>query len=317
VPFTLEGRELYVDASIGVALGSDGTSDPEELLREADTAMYRAKDEGSGYEVFDPTMHGRAVDRLELENDLRRAIEENEFVVHYQPIVNLQTGELWGFEALVRWEHPERGLLDPDEFMPVAEESGLVVPMGEMVLGEACRRAVGWQEEFSHTPPLAMSVNLSGRQLRRPDLPEIVERALAETGLPASSLGLDITETVYISALDANTAALDRLRALGIRISLDDFGSGYSSLSYLKRLPTDILKIDKSFIKGLGVEAEDTAIVQTVVDLAHIMGMEVVAEGVEIEEQETLLKEMGCDMAQGFYFATPMPPEAVPGFLSR
>jgi EAL domain-containing protein (putative c-di-GMP-specific phosphodiesterase class I) len=204
----------------------------------------------------------------------------------------------------------------PDEFVPVAEESGLVVPMGEMVLGEACRRAVGWQEEFSHTPPLAMSVNLSGRQLRRPDLPEIVERALAETGLAASSLGLDITETVYISALDANTAALDRLRALGIRISLDDFGSGYSSLSYLKRLPTDILKIDKSFIKGLGVEAEDTAIVQTVVDLAHIMGMEVVAEGVEIEEQETLLKEMGCDFGQGFCFCRPLPPEEASELLS-
>jgi EAL domain-containing protein (putative c-di-GMP-specific phosphodiesterase class I) len=206
------------------------------LIREADTAMYRAKDEGSGYEVFDPTMHGRAVDRLELENDLRRAIEEDEFVVHYQPIVNLQTGELWGFEGLVRWEHPERGLLDPDEFVPVAEESGWScrwarwcwggLPPGGRVAGGAPPDAAAGDER----EPL-------GRQLRRPDLPEIVERALAETGLPASSLGLDITETVYISALEANTAALDRLGALGIRISLDDFGSGYSSLSYSSGCP--------------------------------------------------------------------------------
>ncbi len=185
------------------------------------------------------------------------------------------------------------------------------------MLNEACRRAVEWQRQFPPTPPLAVSVNLSGRQLRRPDLPEIVGQALAKSGLPATSLGLDITETVYIGALDANTAALDRLRALGIRVSLDDFGSGYSSLSYLKRLPADILKIDKSFTKGLGLEVEDTAIVQTVVDLAHILGMEVVAEGVEIEEQETLLKEMGCDMAQGFYFTEPLPPEAATRFLAE
>ena len=217
----------------------------------------------------------------------------------------------------MRWDHPERGLLDPDEFVPIAEESGLVVPMGELVLGEACRRAAEWQREFPRTPPLAMSVNVSGRHLRRPDLHETMGQALAETALPATSLGLDITETVYISALEANTAALDRLSALGVRISLDDFGSGYSSLSYLKRLPADILKIDKSFVRGLGMEVEDTAIVQTVVDLAHILGMEVVAEGVEIEEQETLLKEMGCDFAQGFYFAKPLPPEEVPAFLSR
>jgi diguanylate cyclase (GGDEF)-like protein/PAS domain S-box-containing protein len=316
-PFTLEGRELYVAASIGVALGTDGTKNAEELLREADTAMYRAKDEGPGYKVFDPAMHERAVDRLELENDLRRAIEREEFVVYYQPIVNLQTGGLWGLEALVRWDHPERGLLDPDEFVPAAEESGLVVPMGELVLEEACRRAVEWQREVPRTPPLAMSVNLSGRQLRRPNLHKIIGQALEGSGLPAPSLGLDITETVYISALDANTAALDKLRALGIRVSLDDFGSGYSSLSYLKRLPADILKIDKLFTKGLGVEAEDTAIVQTVVDLAHILGMEVVAEGVEIEAQETLLREMSCDFAQGFYFSKPLPPKDVPGFLSR
>jgi EAL domain-containing protein (putative c-di-GMP-specific phosphodiesterase class I) len=315
-PFIMEGRELYVAASIGISVGNARTHDPDGLLREADTAMYRVKGEGGGYTVFDPSMYERALGRLEVENDLRRAIEENEFVVHYQPIVNLQTGGLWGLEALVRWDHPEHGLLDPDEFVPVAEESGLVVPMGELVLTEACRRAAEWQRTFPSTPPLAMSVNLSGRQLRRPDLHEVIGQALNETRLPASSLGLDITETVYISTLDANTAALGRLTALGIRISLDDFGSGYSSLSYLKRLPANILKIDKSFTSGLGVEIEDTAIVQTVVDLTHILGMEVVAEGVEIEEQETLLKEMGCDFAQGFFFSRPLPPQDIPALLS-
>ena len=315
-PFILKDRELHVAASIGLSLGHARTHDPDDLLREADTAMYRAKAEGSGYEVFDPAMHDLALGRLEVQNDLRRAIEEDEFVVHYQPIVNLQTGELWGMEALVRWGHPERGLLNPDEFMPIAEESGLVVPMGELVLGEACRRAVEWQREFPRNPPLAMSVNLSGRQLRHPDLHEVIGQALAETGFPASSLGLDITETVYIGAVEANTASLDKLKALGIRVSLDDFGSGYSSLSYLKRLPADILKIDRSFTKGLGLEVEDTAIVQTVVDLAHILGMEVVAEGVETEAQKTLLGMMGCDFGQGYRFSRPLPPEAVLEFLA-
>jgi predicted signal transduction protein with EAL and GGDEF domain len=315
-PFAIDRRELYIKASIGISLKDARTKSPEDLLRGADTAMYRAKDEGIDYKMFDEAMHARAVNRLELENDLRRAIEREEFVVHYQPIVNLQTGGLWGLEALVRWDHPERGLLNPDEFVPVAEESGLVVPMGELVLGEACHRAVEWQREFPRTPPLAMSVNLSGRQLRRPNLHEVVRQALEESGLSASSFGLDITETVYIGALEANTAALDRLKALGIRISLDDFGTGYSSVSYLKRLPADILKIDKTFTRGLGVEVEDTAIMQSIVDLAHILGMEVVAEGLEVEEQETLLKEMGCDMAQGFHFAKPLPPDEVVGFLS-
>lgn len=315
-PFVLEGREVYARPSIGIALGEDRTESPEDLVRKADTAMYRAKDEGSGCKVFDPAMHDQAVHRLELENNLRRAVNEDEFVIHYQPIVNLQTGAVWGVEALVRWEHPKWGLLDPDEFVPVAEESGLVVPMGGLVLKEACRQAVEWQREFPLTPPLAISVNLSGRQLRSPDLHKVVSLALEASGLPASSLGLDVTETVYVSALHVNTAALDRLRALGVRISLDDFGNGYSSLTYLKRLPADMLKIDKSFVRGLGVEAQDTAIVQTIVDLAHILGMEVVAEGVEIEEQAVLLKEMGCDFAQGFFFAKPLPPEAPTKLMS-
>ena len=315
-PLELDGRGLYARASIGIALGEDRTKNPEELMREADTAMYRAKAEGSGYTVFDPTMHGRAVFRLELENDLRRAVEEYEFVVHYQPIVNLQTGELWGTEALVRWDHPERGILNPDEFVPLAEESGLVVPMGEQVLREACLKASEWQESHPRTPPLVMSVNLSVRQLSRPNLAESVEGILKETGLAGSCLTLDITETVYVKALAGNTATLDRLRGLGAKISIDDFGMGYSSLAYLKRLPADSLKIDRSFMRGLCEDVEDTAIVHMIIELAHTLGLEVVGEGVEREEQAGLLREMGCDMAQGYHYSKPLPAQEISALLS-
>ncbi|HLL39024.1 MAG TPA: EAL domain-containing protein, partial [Rubrobacteraceae bacterium] len=259
----------------------------------------------------------QAMGRLKMENELQRAIEDEEFVVHYQPIVNLQTGQLWGMEALVRWQHPKRGLLDPGEFVPVAEESGLVVPMGEQVLEEACVRAKEWQRDHPQMPSLIMSVNLSARQLARPDLAETVEGALRSTGLEARSLSLDVTETVYVKALEGNTGALSRLREMGVGISIDDFGTGYSSLAYLKRLPADVLKIDKLFVKGLGSDIEDTAIVGMIIELAHTLGMEVVAEGVETEEQAALLAEMGCDLAQGFYFSRPLPPEEVPGFLLR
>jgi len=211
----LDGRELYARASIGIAIGEDRTKDPDVLLRHADTAMYRAKDEGWGYAVFDPVMHEKAIDRLEVENDLGRALEQEEFVIHYQPIVSLQTGEVLAVEALVRWEHPERGLLDPDEFVPMAEESGLVIPMGEQVLREACLRAKEWQEAHPRTPPLVMSVNLSARQLSRPDLADTVERILKETGLEGNCLTLDVTETIYVRALAGNTETLDRLRGPG------------------------------------------------------------------------------------------------------
>jgi diguanylate cyclase (GGDEF)-like protein/PAS domain S-box-containing protein len=314
--FVLDGRELYARASIGIAIGEDSTKDPSDLLRDADTAMYRAKDEGWGYAVFDPVMYERAIDRLEVENDLGRAVEQEEFVVHYQPIVILQTGEVSAVEALVRWDHPERGLLDPDEFVPMAEESGLVIPMGEQVLREACLRAKEWQEAHPRTPPLVMSVNLSARQLSRPDLAETVERVLGETGLEGSCLTLDVTETVYVKALAGNTATLDRLRGLGARISIDDFGIGYSSLAYLKRLPADAIKIDKSFVRGLGEDVEDTAIVRMIVELAHTLGMEVIAEGVETEEQVELLREMGCDFAQGYHLARPLPSEEVEQLLA-
>ncbi|MEJ7843381.1 MAG: PAS domain S-box protein [Rubrobacter sp.] len=314
--FVLEGRELFASASIGIAFGKHATKEPEELLRDADTAMYRAKEEGSAYCTFDPKMYELAVQRLELENDLRSALESGEFAVRYQPIVRLKTGETWGLEALVRWNHPRRGLLDPSEFVPVAEESGLITPMGNGVLEEACRRAKGWQESHPHMPPLVLSVNLSAKQLRRPELAATVEQILERTGLGASCLTLDVTETVYIKALEGNTVALDGLKKAGVRISIDDFGVGYSSLSYLKRLPADVLKIDKTFVAGLGEDIEDTAIVRMVIELAHTLGMEVVAEGVESEGQAASLREMGCDMAQGYHLAKPLLPEEVPGFLT-
>jgi diguanylate cyclase (GGDEF)-like protein/PAS domain S-box-containing protein len=315
-PFVLDGRELYARPSIGIAMGEVRTKDPDDLLRDADTAMYRAKDQGSAYAVFDPAMYERALDRLEAANELRRAVDREEFVVHYQPIVSLQSGEVCALEALVRWEHPERRLLESSEFVPMAEESGLVIPMGEQVLREACFKAKEWQEKHPRTPPLMMSVNLSARQLSRPDLAETVERILGETGMEGSRLTLDVTEIVYVRALETNTVALERLRSMGVRISIDDFGTGYSSLSYLKRLPADAIKIDKSFVKGLGQHGKDTAIVRMIIELAHTLRMKVIAEGVETEEQAELLRQMGCDMAQGLYFAKPMPAEAAPEFLA-
>ncbi len=316
MPFALEGRELYVSASLGISFGTARTKSPEDLLRDADTAMYQAKKDGSGYRVFDPAMYERVVQRLDLENDLRRAVDAGEFVVHYQPIFDFGREEPWGMEALVRWNHPERGLLGPSEFVPVAEETGLIVPMGTWVLEEACRRTKEWQDLHPRNPPLGVIVNLSAMQLRHPDCEETIRTALVRSGLAARSLSLDVTESAFIDAMEDNRLALERIQATGVRISIDDFGMGYSSLSYLKRLPADALKIDKSFVRGFGEDAEDTAIVRMVIDVAHTLGLRVVAEGVETWAQAALLAETGCDMAQGFHFSEPLPPEAASEFLN-
>ena len=317
-PFVLEGREFVIKPSIGIALGTPRQKTAEELLRDADTAMYQAKGRDDHYRVFDPAMYEQALRRLKLENDLRRAVEDEEFVVWYQPIVDLQTGEASGVEALVRWEHPEhQGLIPPSQFIPATEESGLVVPMGRWVLEEACHQGARWHQEHPHIPPLVVSVNLSAKQLQHPDVAEMVEKALEETGFDAHRLSLDITETVYIEAVEGNTAALDNLRRMGVHISIDDFGTGYSSLAYLKRLPADTLKIDKSFVSGIGEDLEDTAIVRMIIELAHTLGVEVIAEGVESEEQAEQLKEMGCNRGQGYYFAKPLSTKETTRFLSR
>jgi diguanylate cyclase (GGDEF)-like protein/PAS domain S-box-containing protein len=315
-PFVMDGRSLFASVSIGIAQGNARTKSPLDLLRDADTAMYRAKSEHADYRVFDPAMYERAVKRLELENDLRRGVEDQEFVAHYQPILDLETGETWGMEALLRWKHPEQGLLEASEFMAVFEESGLAVPTGERVLEEACWQALLWQEQRPLTPPLVVCVNLSAVQLERSDLARIGAEVLGKTGLDPRHLSLDVTETAYIRILEERITTLDRLKELGVGVSIDDFGVGYSSLSYLKRLPADILKIDRSFVRGVGEVEEDTAIVRMVIDLAHTLGMKVVAEGIEEWGQATLLAEMGCDMGQGFYFSRPLSPEAVPEFLA-
>ena len=315
-PFVLDGREVVVTASIGIALGRASTKNSEDLLRDADTAMYRAKGQGTlKYEFFDRGMYERTLVRLNVENDLWRALEKDEFEVHYQPIVNLGTGEAWGVEALVRWQHPEKGLLHPSQFVPLAEENGLIVPIGKLAMEDACKLVKELQRSRPRPRPLVAGVNYSARQLEHPDSIRAVEELLRRTRLQAGLLHLDITETAYISVAAAHESNLDKLKGLGVGISIDDFGMGYSSLSYLKRLPADTLKVDKSFVAGLGEDVQDTAIVQMVIDLAHTFGMEVVAEGVENEKQAEQLKEMSCDMAQGYYFARPLPPEALSEFL--
>jgi diguanylate cyclase (GGDEF)-like protein len=315
-PFVIYERELFVRASIGIALGDARTQFSEELLRDADTAMYRAKEQETlkNYEFFDRSIYDRVLARLTLENELRSALENGEFLLHYQPIVNLCTSEVWGVEALLRWQHPERGLLNPSEFVPVAEESGLIVPVGKRVMEDACELANELQR--SRPRSLVACVNFSAMQLEYPDSAHTVEEILRRTGLQASLLHLDITETAYIRTIAAHDGSLDRLKGLGVRISIDDFGMGYSSLSYLKRLPSDTLKVDKSFVAGLGEDIKDTSIVRMIIDLAHTLGMEVVAEGVESKKQAELLRQMGCDMAQGYYYAKPMPPEEMSVFLA-
>jgi len=323
-PFLLEGREMYVGTSMGIALGTahtesatkSATKSAADLLRDADTAMYRAKDEGSGYSVFDPAMYERAVRRLQLENDLRRAVEREEFVLQYQPIFDLGSQGVWGVEALVRWRHPERGLLGPAEFVAVAEETGLIVPMGRRVLNEACRRTKEWQQSYPRSAPLGVIVNFSATQLRHPRCVKNIEEALRTSGLDAGSLSLDVTESTFLDAFEKNALTLQQIEKLGVRIFIDDFGTGYSSLSYLKRLPANALKIDKSFVAGLGEDLEDTAIVRMVVDLAHTLGMESIAEGVESAEQLELLRAMDCNFAQGYHLARPLPKEEVEQLLA-
>ena len=309
-PVGLHGHELYATASIGVVTRPEGHTGPEELLRDADTAMYRAKEGGKArHAVFDARMRQKAVSLLRLETDLRRAVEGDEFVVYYQPIVWLHGGVVAGFEALVRWQHPERGLLSPDAFVGLAEETGLIHDIDRFVLGEACRRAAAWRRDFPEHFPPSVNVNLSPTRLARPGLPEEVARVLEETGLPGRALALELTEGAIIKDTEAALGTLSCLRELGVRLHVDDFGTGHSSLGLLHRLPVDALKIDRSFVSRmgeLGEPGEGVEIVKTVLTMAHQLGMDVVAEGVENEEQLALLKEMKCDYAQGYRFSRPV-----------
>lgn len=306
-PFKLAIHEAITTASIGVALSTSVYAEAEDIVRDADTAMYRAKDHGKArYEIFDTAMHTRAVTLLRLESDLRRALEKEELCVYYQPIVSLAGRELYGFEALVRWQHPERGIISPDDFIPLAEETGLILPIGLQVLRESCNQLRRWQQRSPSNRDLIMSVNLSGKQLMQPDLIERIEEVLRESQINPWHLKLEITETVVMENPELAAVTLAKLRGLGVRLSIDDFGTGYSSLSYLNRFPVDTLKIDRSFVNSMNKADENLQIVKTIVTLAGNLGMQVVAEGVESEEQLDQLRSLKCQYGQGYLFSKPL-----------
>ncbi len=306
-PFTLDGQEVFSSVSIGIAFNELEYDAPDHLLRDADAAMYHAKAAGKArHEVFNKQMHAEAVSRLQLGTELRRAIENDELVVQYQPIINLRTGRIGGFEALVRWNHPKRGMISPLEFIGRAEETGLVVQLGEQVLRQACHQIRAWHDEFPREAPLAISVNVSKRQVAEPDLVKTVKEILQSAGVDGRCLKLEITESVIMANPDSITEVLGQLRELGVQIHMDDFGTGYSSLSYLHRFPIDVLKIDREFVSTMGSNKDYASVVQTVVVLAHNLNMEVIVEGVESREQLAQLVALDCDHAQGFYFAEPL-----------
>ena len=314
----LEGlRELFVSASVGIALSNARQESPEELLRNADVAMYRAKHDAADYRMFDPDMYERSLERLELENDLRHASEKEEFKIYYQPKFRLgRPDRIEEVEALVRWEHPQRGLLLPEDFIPIAEETGLIIPIGGLVMKEACRQAKVWQERYPSEPPLSVCVNLSAGQVRHPGLLQDVRAALRGSGLAANRLVLEITEGTLLKDTEVIETIFGELKALGVRLAIDDFGKEYSSLSYLKRLPVDVLKIDGSFVESLGEDPTTTTIVEAVISLAHSLGIEVTGEWVERHEQLEHLRRLGCDFVQGYHLARPLPSEDVEPLLA-
>jgi diguanylate cyclase (GGDEF)-like protein len=310
VPFLLDGREMYVSASVGVALALDADATPETLLRDADAAMYRAKERGRGrVEVFDEALRVRIMERLDLENGLRRALQRDELRVYYQPEVSLSQDRMVAVEALVRWEHPERGLLEPADFIPLAEETGLIVDIGEWVLGQACRQVAAWR---ANGADIDVAVNMSARQLVQPDIVEVVRRALDESGLPPDALCLEITESAVMRDPEATLATLTLVKELGVKVALDDFGVGFSSLAQLKEmLPLHALKVDRSFISGLADDERNSAIVAAVVMMANTLGLTAIAEGVETEAQAQQARALGCDISQGYFFTAPEPAAAI------
>ena len=317
VPFRVEGRDFVTTVSIGIALSDSSHEQPDILLRNADIAMYRAKAGGRArHVVFQAGMQTDSLSRLDLESELRQAVERGEMRVHYQPIVVLESGRVTEVEALVRWQHPTRGLLAPAEFISIAEESGLIVSIGHWVLEESCRQVAAWQVAFPAEPALMVSVNLSPRQFQQANLVEQVGSALREAGLAPTSLKLEITEGAIMRDVEATIKTLWRLKDLGVQIAIDDFGTGYSSLAYLKRLPLDILKIDRSFIDGIGHDPEDTAIVRAIISMAKSLRLSVTGEGIETAEQAALLRGWECEQGQGYFFGRPLDTAALTEFLS-
>ena len=318
-PYPMGGTEHFVTASVGVAVAHPGGSDPvdaESMIRDADAAMYRAKERGRARcELFDAEMRARATHRLEVERELRSGLEHQELVLHYQPMVALGSGEVTGLEALLRWQHPERGLLDPRDFVSIAEDSGLIEPVGRWVQETSCRQALEWHDQRPDQRPLDIAVNLSARQVAHRDLAATIAEVLARTGLDPARLKLEITESALVEESANAVATLEALSELGISLVLDDFGTGYSSLAYLNRFPFDALKIDRSFVDALGVEQERTAIVEAIVGMARALSLDVIAEGVENEAQLSELRRLGCDFAQGHLFSRALPAEKITTLL--
>src|SRR5579872_2976409 len=317
-PFFLSGKEVFTSVSIGIALGNAAYEKPEDLLRDADTAMYRAKSLGKArYEVFDADMRASVMARLQLETDLRRSIEREEFRNFYQPIVSLESGRIVGLEALLRWQHPQRGLLGPEEFIFVAEETGMIRELGWWSLREACRQMRDWRERSDAVLDLSVSVNLSVKQLLQPNLVEDIKKLLHEVSVPPQVLRFEITESAVMADPASATELLQQIKALGIRLAIDDFGTGYSSLSYLHRFPLDTLKIDRSFINNAAADGEGMEIARTIMPMAKNLRLDVVAEGVETVEQVALLKRLQCRYAQGYYFSRPLAPKDIGALLTE
>jgi predicted signal transduction protein with EAL and GGDEF domain len=313
--FVLSRSTVAISASIGLVHASDARGS-QDLMRDADVAMYRAKAEGKNRVVtFEPVMQARVLRRLQLESDFRRGLDEDELVLHYQPLVDLDTAKIVGVEALVRWQHPARGLLPPGEFIDVAEDTGLIVPLGRWVLEQATQDAAVWQAE--HGMDLSVSVNLSPRQLHDPELVATTAYAIADAGIQADSLTVEITENLLLNDTELAQSRLGALRSLGVRVAVDDFGTGYSSLAYLDRYPVDILKIDRSFVAPLAQSKKSAALVRSIIELAAALEMDTVAEGVENELQRQTLRALGCKRAQGFFFARPLPTQELAALLSR
>jgi diguanylate cyclase (GGDEF)-like protein/PAS domain S-box-containing protein len=320
--FNVKGHTVYISGSIGIAFNALHSQDshsqqPEDLLRDADTAMYRAKAAGkSQYAVFEGTMHEQAQRSLQLETDLRQAIESEQFQLFYQPIWSLETNAMTGFEALIRWNHPKRGMVSPVEFIPIAEETGLILPIGQWVIQEACRQMNLWSKEFPSTQLLTVSVNLSAKQFSQPNLVEQIQATLDQTGFAPHKLKIEITETMIVENHQAAVQILTQLQALGIQIQVDDFGTGYSSLSVLHNLPLDTLKVDISFIRLLEKDPDNAEIVKVIIELAHNLGLEAIAEGVETQAQRLHLESLGCDFAQGYLLSKPLPPQEIEQLVS-
>ncbi|MEM7595029.1 MAG: EAL domain-containing protein [Cyanobacteria bacterium P01_A01_bin.83] len=320
-PFELEGHSIFTSASIGIVFSLIEYSNAADLLRDADIAMYRAKDSGKArYKVFDQTMYDETLRVVELENNLRLALERDEFVMHYQPIMSIDNNSLVGFEALIRWQHPERGFISPVEFIPIAEDTGLILDIGEWLLKEACQQLQTWRQRFAFLPQISslkMSINIASQQLQEPDFITKLDRILLETGLNGNSLKLEITESTLIEPEGNVQDTLRQIRNRNIDLSIDDFGTGYSSLSYLRRFPIDNLKIDRSFIEQMNSDSENFEIVRLIITLAKTLGMDTISEGVETIQQLNQLKALGCEFAQGYLFSKPLAPQAVESMLAE